>query len=130
SRWHEHGGRVRRSSHEALGGRRVSVSRSQGSNPAVEPAPAGALPRIRMGLLTKLNLLTIGLIFLTAIATTGYYLWQQWRDETNDLRQRGATALAMLAELSEYGLNTSNRAYLEAILESLPAEGDIAYAVI
>ena len=56
-----------------------------------------------MGLLTKLNLLTIGLIFLTAIATTGYYVWQQWRDETSDLRQRGATALAMLAELSEFG---------------------------
>ena len=83
-----------------------------------------------MGLLTKLNLLTIGLIFLTAIATTGYYVWQQWRDETGDLRQRGATALAMLAELSEFGLYTNNRAYLEAILESLSAEGDIAYAVI
>ena len=73
-----------------------------------------------MGLLTKLNLLTIGLIFLTAIATTGFYVWQQWRDETTDLRQRGAAALAMLAELSEFGLYTNNRAYLEAILESLP----------
>ncbi|MET0682191.1 MAG: EAL domain-containing protein [Casimicrobiaceae bacterium] len=83
-----------------------------------------------MGLLTKLNLLTIGLIFLTAIGTTGYYVWQQWRDETNDVRARGATALAMLAELSEFGLHTSNREYLDAILESLSAEGDIAYAVI
>ena len=36
----------------------------------------------------------------------------------------------MLAELSEFGLYTDNRAYLEAILESLSAEGDIAYAVI
>jgi len=89
-----------------------------------------SLPRVRMGLLTKLNLLTIGLIFLTAIATTGFYLWQQWRDENNDLRQRGATALAMLAELSEFGLYTNNRAYLEAVLESLTTEGDIAYAVI
>ena len=97
---------------------------------ASDSAASLTLPRVRMGLLTKLNLLTIGLIFLTAIATTGYYVWQQWRDETNDLRQRGAAALAMLAELSEYGLYTNNRAYLEAILESLPAEGDIAYAVI
>ncbi len=88
------------------------------------------LPRVRMGLLTKLNLLTIGLIFLTAIGTTGYYVWQQWHDETNDVRERGATALAMLAELSEFGLHTSNREYLDAILESLSAEGDVAYAVI
>jgi len=98
---------------------------------ASDPGASLTLPRVRMGLLTKLNLLTIGLIFLTAIATTGYYVWQQWRDETHDLRQRGAAALAMLAELSEYGLYTNNKAYLEAILESLPAEGgDIAYAVI
>ena len=97
---------------------------------ATDSTASLSLPRVRMGLLTKLNLLTIGLIFLTAIATTGYYVWQQWRDETADLRQRGATALAMLAELSEFGLYTGNRAYLEAILESLSGEGDIAYAVI
>ena len=97
---------------------------------ATDSASSLSLPPVRMGLLTKLNLLTIGLIFLTAIATTGFYLWQQWRDENNDLRQRGATALAMLAELSEFGLYTNNRAYLEAILESLSTEGDIAYAVI
>ena len=83
-----------------------------------------------MGLLTKLNLLTIGLVFLTAFATTGFYLWQQWRDENNELRQRGATALKMLAELSEFGLTTNNRAYLDALLESLSAESDIAYAVV
>ena len=94
------------------------------------PLSSLSLPPVRMGLLTKLNLLTIGLIFLTAVATTGFYLWQQWRDENSDLRQRGATALAMLAEMSEFGLYTNNRAYLEAILESLSAEGDIAYAVI
>ncbi len=97
---------------------------------AAESASAFNLPRVRMGLLTKLNLLTIGLIFLTATATTGFYLWQQWRDETSDLRQRGATTLAMLAESSEFGLYTGNRAYLEAILESLSTEGEIAYAVI
>ena len=101
--------------------------------PARQPADTASafnLPRVRMGLLTKLNLLTIGLIFLTAIATTGFYVWQQWRDETTDLRQRSASALMMLAELSEFGLYTGNRTYLQAILENLSAEGDIAYAVI
>jgi diguanylate cyclase (GGDEF)-like protein len=104
--------------------RRRSVAR------ATESASALSLPRVRMGFLTKLNLLTIGLIFLTAAGTTGFYVWQQWRDETADLRQRGASALLMLSELSEFGLYTGNRAYLEAILSSLPAEGDIAYAAV
>ena len=97
---------------------------------AADSASSFNLPRVRMGLLTKLNLLTIGLVFLTAFATTGFYLWQQWRDDNNDLRRRGSTALTMLAELAEFGLNTNNRAYLEAILESLSTEGDIAYAVV
>jgi hypothetical protein len=97
---------------------------------ATDSASALSLPRVRMGLLTKLNLLTIGLIFLTAIGTTGFYVWQQWRDETADLRQRGASALAMLTELSEFGLYNNNRAYLEAILASLSTEGDIAYAAV
>jgi len=97
---------------------------------ATDSASTLSLPRVRMGLLTKLNLLTIGLIFLTAIGTTGFYVWQQWRDETADLRQRGASALAMLTELSEFGLYNNNRAYLEAILASLSTEGDIAYAAI
>jgi diguanylate cyclase (GGDEF)-like protein len=88
------------------------------------------LPRVRMGLLTKLNLLTIGLIFLTAISTAGYYLWQQWRDENLELHRRGSATLAMLAELAEYGLYTNNRAHVDAILDSLSTNSDIAYAVV
>ena len=56
-----------------------------------------SVPRVRMGLLTKLNLLTIGLLFVTATTTTGFYLWQEWRDENNDLHRRGAATLAMLS---------------------------------
>jgi diguanylate cyclase (GGDEF)-like protein len=88
------------------------------------------LPRVRMGLLTKLNLLTVGLISLTAISTAGYYLWQQWHDENLELYRRGSAALAMLAELAEYGLYTNNRAHVDAILDSLSANSDIAYAVV
>ena len=73
-----------------------------------------------MGLLAKFNLLTIGLIFLTAAAITGFYLWDQWRDEKSDLRQRTATSLAMLTEMSEFGLRTNNRAYLEAVSKGSP----------
>jgi len=88
------------------------------------------MPPVRMGLLTKLNLLTIGLIFVTAIATTGYYLWQQWRDENSDLNRRGTATLAMLSELAEIGLATNNRAHVDAVLDTLPANSDVAYAVV
>jgi len=108
----------------------MSLFRKRSLPQASEPGSALSLPPVRMGLLTKLNLLTVALIFLTAAGTTGFYVWQQWRDETADLRQRGASALVMLSELSEFGLYTANRAYLEAVLASLPAEGDIAYAAI
>jgi hypothetical protein len=83
-----------------------------------------------MGLLTKLNLLTIGLLFVTAIATSGFYLWQQWRDENNELHRRGAATLAMLAELAEFGLSTKTPGRVDAILDTLSADTDIAYVVV
>ncbi len=88
------------------------------------------LPPVRMGLLTKLNVLTVGLIFLTAVATTGFYLWQQWRDGDQELRAEGLTIIAMLGELSGYGLFTADPAYLNGILDSLDREGDVAYVAV
>ena len=58
------------------------------------------LPPVRMGLLAKLNLLTIGLIFLTAVAVTTFQFTQQWRDEAVKLRTQGESLLAIIAELA------------------------------
>ncbi|MEO5699236.1 MAG: EAL domain-containing protein [Casimicrobiaceae bacterium] len=88
------------------------------------------LPPVRMGLLTKLNVLTVGLIFITAVSTTGFYLWQQWRDSEQELRSEGLTVIGMLAELSEYGLVTGDRAYVAGILDSLERGGAIAFAAV
>ncbi len=85
------------------------------------------LPPVQMGLLTKLNLLTVGLIFLTAIATTGLYIWKEWRVSEAELRAQGSTLVGMLAEATEHGLATGDRANLLAISTSLGIEGDIAY---
>jgi diguanylate cyclase (GGDEF)-like protein len=98
--------------------------------PAGKAASVTDLPPVRMGLLTKLNLLTVGLVFLTTIATTGFYLWQQWRDEATGLRAQGRTIATMLAELSERGLKGDDRVSINAVLDSLPPEGDIAYVVV
>ena len=47
------------------------------------------LPPVRVGLLTKLNLLTVGLIVLAALATSGFYFARLWYYEDDDLRARG-----------------------------------------
>jgi diguanylate cyclase (GGDEF)-like protein len=86
------------------------------------------LPPVRMGLLTKLNLLTIGLIFLTAVTVSAFHFAQQWRDEEQQLRDQGSAMLAIMAELAEYGLYTSDKAYLEQMLESMTGDANIAYA--
>jgi diguanylate cyclase (GGDEF)-like protein len=86
------------------------------------------LPPVRMGLLTKLNLLTVGLIFLTAVALSVLHFAQQWRDDKQQLRSQGATMLGVIAQLAEHGVSTSDRDYLEQMLDSVSNNPDVAYA--
>ncbi len=88
------------------------------------------LPPVRMGLLAKLNLLTIGLIFLTAVTITVFHYSQQWRDEEAKHKAQGESLLGIMAELAEYGLYTSDRAYLEQILDGLAADPEVGYVAI
>jgi diguanylate cyclase (GGDEF)-like protein len=88
------------------------------------------LPPIRMGLLTKLNLLIVGLIVLTAVAVSLFHLAQQWRDDAQQLRSQGSTLLGVMAELADHGLRTNDRAYLEQMLDSFNNDPDIAYAEV
>jgi diguanylate cyclase (GGDEF)-like protein len=86
------------------------------------------LPPVRTGLLVKLNVLTVGLIFLTAVAVSAFHFAQQWRDEEQQLRSEGEAMLRIMAELAEYGLYTSDRAYLEHMLDSVSHDPGVAYA--
>jgi len=85
------------------------------------------LPPVRTGLLTKLNLLTVGLIALTAGTITAFYFAQQWRDDQQQLRAQGRLVLSMLAELAAPGLATPDRAQIERMIGGLASGGDIAY---
>ena len=84
------------------------------------------LPPVRMGLLTKLNLLIVGLIFITAIAVSLFHFAQQWRDDEQQLRKQGSTMLGVMAKLAEHGVHTSDKAYLEQMLESVSNDPDVA----
>jgi len=88
------------------------------------------LPPMRSGLLAKLNLLTIGLTAFAALVLSGYYLWQQWQGESRELKQRGQTVLAVLADVAEFGVYTSDRASLEQALSGLASDPDVAYAIV
>ncbi|MEO8344404.1 MAG: EAL domain-containing protein [Betaproteobacteria bacterium] len=88
------------------------------------------LPPVRMGLLTKLNLLTVGLIFLTAVAVSMFHFMQQWRDGEQQLRSQGTALLGIVADLAENGLYTADRSSLEQMLESISNDPDVAYATV
>jgi len=89
-----------------------------------------SLPPVRVSLLTKFNLLTVGLIFLAASAITVVLFWRQWVDEERQMAVQGQTIALMLADLSEDGLRTDDRESLRQILDSLPRESDIAYVCV
>ena len=88
------------------------------------------LPPVKIGLLAKLNLLTIGLIFLTAVAITAFHFSQQWRDEEQQRRLQGTSMLGVMAELAEYALYTGDKASLETLLDSLSSDPDVAYVAV
>jgi hypothetical protein len=85
------------------------------------------LPPVRIGLLTKLNVLTIGLIVLTAIATSAFYVSRQWYGEDDDVRARGEATAAMLAAVSDFGIYPANRSQMDRLFDNLAASGDVAY---
>jgi hypothetical protein len=88
------------------------------------------LPPVKMGLLAKLNLLTIGLIFLTAVAITVFYANQRWRDDDQELRARGRALAAVMTELAEYALVSHDKVALERLLDGMGADPDVAYMAV
>ncbi len=88
------------------------------------------LPPVKVGLLAKLNLLTIGLIFLTAVTITAFYAHQRWRDDEQELRARGGALATMMTELAEYALYTLDQASLEQLMVGAGADPEVAYASV
>ncbi|MEO6750089.1 MAG: EAL domain-containing protein [Casimicrobiaceae bacterium] len=88
------------------------------------------LPAVRLGLFTKLQLLTVSLIFLTAATISGYHVWKQSREEAQQLRTQGSIVAVMLSDLAEYDVYTRNKDQLSNLLDSLGDQGDIAFVSV
>ena len=83
----------------------------------------------RLGLRTKLNLLTIVLIVATAAGIVAYLVRQDLRDARARLEAEGVAILSLLSEAGETPMSTANRAQLAQVLQSLSLNRDVAYAV-
>jgi len=87
-------------------------------------------PAVRLGLQTKLNVLAIGLIVVTAALISWFLIQQQFLGEQARLRTQGMTIVSMLTELTESAVSTADKPALHQILDSLDADRDIAYVVV
>ena len=87
-------------------------------------------PPVRLGLLTKLNLLAIGLIVATALGVAAFLVDQQLRDERGRLRTQGLAVAAMLAEVADEAITSSDMSNVGSVLDGLASDRDIAYAAV
>ncbi len=84
----------------------------------------------RVGLTTKFNLLTIGLVLLTAVGIGAFVVRREITTSHDELIRRGLTTAAMVAQTSEYAVYTENKEALRRIIDGLQADKDITYVAI
>jgi diguanylate cyclase (GGDEF)-like protein len=87
-------------------------------------------PPVRMGLLTKLNLLAIGLIVATALGVAAFLIGQQIRDETTRLRSQGQALAVLLAKEADEALSSADMSHIASMLDGLASDSDIAYVAV
>ena len=74
-------------------------ARKHGAALASETVSPVDLPPVRLGLLTKIQVLAVALVFVTAVAITGYMFWREWSGGEDELRAQALTLSTMLAEV-------------------------------
>ena len=88
------------------------------------------MTRKRFGLRDKLNLLSIGLIVLTAIGIATFVVHREITTRYQDLVNTGLATAAMIAQNSEYAVYTENQDAVRRVAGGLQALPDIAYAAV
>lgn len=88
------------------------------------------MTRTGIGLRSKLNLLSIGLVVLTATGIAAFVVHREITTRYQDLVHTGLTTAAMIAQNSEYAVYTENQDSLRRIVGGLQALPDIAYVAV
>jgi diguanylate cyclase (GGDEF)-like protein len=85
------------------------------------------LPPVRVGLRAKFNALAVGLIVVTAVATSGFYVVRQWLDEASDLRVHGTAIATTLSTLPASSFEGASAAEIARTFAGLASDKDLAY---
>lgn len=84
--------------------------------------------RLKLG--AKFNLLTIGLILVTAGVVGGYLLKGGIEQRLSSMEVHGRSIISIIAQNSEYALYTENQSALEQIVENLIKDPEVAYVTV
>ena len=88
------------------------------------------ITKIKVGLRTKFNLLSLSLILATTLGLGILVVQHERSSSYDDLVLRGKTTATMLAKHVEYGLYTENQEALTLIVDSVKLDQDVAYIVV
>src|SRR5258708_16783859 len=109
--------------------REPTITRAPSSLPPITVAPLKVQP-VRIGLLTKLNTLAIGLIVATAIGILALLVAQQAQDEQARLKSNATTIVAMVAERSAAAVAEHATESLARMAQTRANDHDIAYVAV
>lgn len=84
--------------------------------------------RLKLG--AKFNLLTIGLVLVTAMVVGGYLVKGGIDQRRHAMEVYGSSIISIIAQNSEYALYTENQPALRKLVEKLIEEPDVVYATI
>ncbi len=85
---------------------------------------------MRTSLAAKFNLLTIGVVLITAVGIGSLVMYREVTTTREELVQRGLITAAMLAQASEYGVYTENLETLRRVVVSAYKDPNFAYIVV
>ena len=103
-------------------------ARKHGAALASETVSPASLPPVRLGLFTKIQVLAVALVFVTALAITAYTFWREWSGGEDDLRAQALTLSTMLAEVVDEPLAAGDRDAIEQVISTLAPGASIRSA--
>ncbi len=80
-----------------------------------------------LGLGAKLNLLSTGLILITALSIAGVVAWAQQREGYDALRENGRRLSLLLARAADNALLVGHQSAYDAVVGAVGADVDVAY---
>lgn len=82
--------------------------------------------KLRLNLISKINLLGIALILMTSSGIAAFAVWGENKHMAASMRTQYELMSFMIADNCEYGIYTQDIGFLERTLRSLSADGNLA----